>query len=209
MRTWRGRSASAANSARHVRQHLRQALHSHDVRRKPRPGARLHRRRLSAGPGAVGAGHPAGPGTAAHRHVAPHQPAQGARPGPHPVGRVRGPHDRHADRPADRERRSALARLREDQGPLPPRPRRLHVPAEVRLPRLPRRRPLVGARDGHARRRGRDRAQVSARAPRCRHPGLPRAARSAAPGAQVARGRLRQSVLLSRSVAARRARRTT
>ena len=46
-----------------------------------------------------------------------------------------------------------------------------------------------------------------ARAARCRHPGLSRAARSAAPGGQVARGRLRQSILLPRSVAARRARR--
>ena len=68
---------------------------------------------------------------------------------------------------ADREHRPALARLREDQGPLPSGPRRLHVPAEVRLPRLPRRRPLVGARDGHARRgRRRSRANTCASARR-------------------------------------------
>ena len=70
----------------------------------------------------------------------------------------------HADRPARREHRPALVRLRKDQGPLPSRPRRLHLPAEIRLARLPRRRPLLGARNGHARRGRRDRAQVPARA---------------------------------------------
>jgi chorismate synthase len=41
---------------------------------------------------------------------------------------------------------------------------RLHLLAEVRHPRLSRRRPFVGARDGGARRRRRDRPQVAARA---------------------------------------------
>ncbi len=49
-----------------------------------------------------------------------------------------------------------------------PGPRRLRVLAEVRHPRLPRRRPLVGARDGGARRRRRDREEVAGRAPRRR-----------------------------------------
>ena len=61
-----------------------------------------------------------------------------------------------------------------------PGSRRLHVSAEVRLSRLSRRRPLFGARDRHARRRRRDRAQVPARAARGAHSGLPRAARPAA-----------------------------
>ena len=80
----------------------------------------------------------------------------------------------------DREHRRALARLREDQGPLPPRSRRLHLSAEVRLSRLSRRRPLVGARDRHARRRRRHRAQVSRRAARRAHQRLPEPDRRAA-----------------------------
>ena len=43
------RGATAKVVRRHVRQHDRQALHGHDLRREPRPGARLHRRRLPAG----------------------------------------------------------------------------------------------------------------------------------------------------------------
>ena len=54
---------------------------------------------------------------------------------------------------------------------LPARPRRLHLPAEVRHPRLSRRRPLVGARDRHARRGRRHRPQVPARATGRRDPG--------------------------------------
>ena len=72
-----------------VRQHPRQALHRHHLRRKPRAGARLHRRWLPAGPGAVRSGHSAGAGAAPHRHLAAHQPAQGAGPGEDPVRRVR------------------------------------------------------------------------------------------------------------------------
>ena len=56
-----------------------------------------------------------------------------------------------------------------------PGPRRLHLPAEVRVSRLPRRRPLVGARDGDARGGRRDRAQVPGRAPGRRDLRLPRA----------------------------------
>ena len=74
-------------------------------------------------------------------------------------GRTTGTPDRHPHR----EHRRAFARLREDQGPLPARPRRLHLPAEIRLSRLPRRRPFLGARDRHARGRRRHRAQVPAR----------------------------------------------
>ena len=94
------------------------------------------------------------------RHVEVHQPAPRARRGAHPVGRVRGRDDRHAHRPAGREHRPALVRLRQDQGPLPSRPRRLHLPAEVRLSRLSRWRPLLGPRNRDARGGRRDRAQV-------------------------------------------------
>ena len=64
-----------------------------------------------------------------------------------------------------------------DRRHVSPRPRRLHVLAEVRHPRLSRRRPAVGARDGGARRRRRDRAQVAARALRRAHSRPPDAAR--------------------------------
>ncbi len=47
------------------------------------------------------------------------------------------------DRAPDREHRRAATRLREDQGPLPPRACRLHLPAEVRRARLSRRRTLL------------------------------------------------------------------
>ena len=96
-----------------------------------------------------------------HRHLALREPAPRGGCRAHPVRRVRRQHHRHADRPPHREHRRALARLREDQRPLPPRPRRLHLPAEVRLSRLSRRRPLLRARDGDARRRRRHRAQIS------------------------------------------------
>ena len=50
-------------------------------------------------------------------------------------------------------------RLWRDQGPVPAQPRRLHLLQEIRRARLSRRRPPVGARDGGARRRRRDRPQ--------------------------------------------------
>ena len=98
------------------------------------------------------------------RHLAVHQPTARARHGAHSLRRVRGQDHGHADRTPGRERGSALARLREDQGPLPARTCRLHLPAEIRISRLSRRRPFLGARDGDARRGRRDCAQVSARA---------------------------------------------
>ena len=67
--------------------------------------------------------------------------------------------DRRADRADDRERRPALEGLCRDQGQIPPRPCRLHLRGQIRHPRLSRRRPLLGARDGGAGRRRRDRAQ--------------------------------------------------
>ena len=86
-----------------------------------------------------------------------HHAAAGARPGPHPVRRVRRRDHRHADRVADRQRRPAFARLFRDRGAVPSRPRRPDLRAEIRHPRLSRRRAFVGARDGDAgggRRRG-------------------------------------------------------
>ena len=103
--------------------------------------------------------HPGLDGQAPARPVALRHPAPGAGHGEDPVRRVRGRHHRHADRAAYRQRRPAQPRLRRDQGPVPPRPRRLHLLQEVRRARLSRRRPPVGARDGGARRRRRDRPQ--------------------------------------------------
>ena len=93
------------------------------------------------------------------RPVPLHHAAAGARPGPHPVRRVRGPDHRHADRAADRERRPAVEGLRRHRRALPPRPRRPDLRAEIRHPRLSRRRPVLGARDRDARRRRRGGAQ--------------------------------------------------
>ncbi len=57
--------------------------------------------------------------------------------------------------------RPALAGLQRDPGEISSRPRGLHVRRQVRLPRLPGRRPLERAGDGGARRRGRDREEAS------------------------------------------------
>ena len=89
-------------------------------------------------------------------------------------------------------------RLLEDQGQLSARPRRLHVSAEVRHSRLSRRRPLVGARDCHARRGRCDRAQVSRRAPRPRDSRLSRRDRPVQAARARSRSRRRQPVLLCR-----------
>ena len=63
------------------------------------------------------------------------------------VRRVRGQDRRHPDRPPLPQRRPAQRRLRRHQGQVPPRPRRLHLRRQVRLPRLPRRRPVSSARE--------------------------------------------------------------
>ena len=95
------------------------------------------------------------------------------RHGAHSFRRVRRPHDGHADRPAGRERGPALEGLREDQGPVPPGPRGLHLSAKIRLSRLSRRRPLLRARDRHAGGGRRHRPQVScASAGECRFTGI-------------------------------------
>ena len=118
--------------------------------------------------GARRAGHPARARPAQARHVAPRHAAARIRHGRDPVRRVRGPHDRHADRAPDPQRGPAQQGLREHRRDVPARPRRLRVLAEVRHSRLSRRRPRVGARDGGARRGGRHREEVARRAPRRR-----------------------------------------
>ena len=68
----------------------------------------------------------------------------------------------------------------DDRRHLPARPRRLRVLAEVRHPRSPRRRPLVGARDRGARGGRRDREKVARRALWRDDPRAPRPARAQA-----------------------------
>ena len=117
--------------------------------------------------------HPALARQAPARPVALHHAAAGARHGPHPLRRVHGRgdrragDDRHADRARDRQRRPALQGLCRHQGQISSRPRRLHLRRQIRLARLSRRRPAVGARDGDARRRRRDRAQGRAGPAKC------------------------------------------
>ena len=163
------RSRIFANAS-HVRQHARHALLRHLVRRVARPGDRLRGRRLPAGPGAGGRRHPARARPAQARHVAPRHAAARERHRRDPFRRVRRPHHRHADRAADPQRGPAQQGLREHRRHVPARARRLHVLAEIRHPRLSRRRPRVGARDRGARRRRRDRKKVARRAPRRRDP---------------------------------------
>ena len=67
----------------------------------------------------------------------------------------------------------------QDQGPLPPGPRRLHLSAEIRRARLPRRRALLGARDRDAHCGGRDRAALSRREAGRAHLRLPEPGRPA------------------------------
>ncbi len=102
-------------------------FHGDELWGESRPGARLRRGRLSAGTGAQRGGSASRCRPPAAGHLAIHQPAPRARYGAHPVRRIRGQDHRHADRPSGRERRSALARLREDQGSISSRTRGLHL----------------------------------------------------------------------------------
>ena len=79
--------------------------------------------------------------------------------GSHPLRRLRGADDRHADRTGNRQCRSAVEGLQQHRPQLPAGPRRPHLPAEIRHPRLSRRRAVLGAGDRDARRGGRRRAQ--------------------------------------------------
>ena len=98
-----------------------------------------------------------------------HHPAPGGRPGRDPLRHLRGGDDRDPDLAPDPQHRPAVQGLFRDRGEVPPRPRRPHLPPEVRAARLPRRRPLLGARDRRPRRRRR------------RRPRRPRPARAAGP----------------------------
>ena len=135
-------------------------------------------------------------GPSPHRHFAVREPAQGRRRGKDSFRRVRRQDHRHGHRHPHREHRRALARLREDQGSLPPRPCRLHLPAEIRLSRLSRRRPFVGARNRHARRGRRHRAQIPEHAARRQHQRIPEPDRLAHDRSGRSGGGLRQSLLL-------------
>ena len=81
-----------------------------------------------------------------------------------------GRHHRHADRAADRQCRSALEGLFEDQGQVPARTCRLHLRRQIRRARFSRRRARVGARNRGAGRGRRHRAQDRAGHDRARRP---------------------------------------
>ena len=120
------------------------------------------------GHGAERGRHPARARPPPPRHQPPRDAAQRARRGGDPVRRLRGPDHRHADLPADPQHRPAQQGLRQPARHLPPRPRRLHLLAQVRPARPARRRPRVGAPDRADGRRRRGGAQVAARAARHR-----------------------------------------
>ena len=97
-----------------------------------------------------------------------------------------------------RQRRPARARLRRHQGQVPARTRRFHLLGEIRHPRLPRRRALLGARDGDARRRRGGRAQGHPRRHHPRRAGADRPAQDRPVALELGGGR-QQPVLLARS----------
>ena len=115
------------------------------------------------GHGARRGRHPARSRPPQARHLAPRDAAARRRHRRDPVRRVRGQDHRHADRAAHPQRRCEEQGLLQDQGHVPAGARRLHLPAEVRHPRLPRRRAPVGARDRGARGGGGDREEMAAR----------------------------------------------
>ena len=106
-------------------------------------------------------------------------------------------HHRHADLARHRQRRPARQGLRRHQGQVPARPRRFHLLAEIRHPRLPRRRALLRARDGDARGRRRRRAQGDPRRHDPRRAGADRQAQDRPRALELGRGR-QQPLLLAR-----------
>ena len=152
---------------RHVQQRLRQAFHRHHLRRKPRAGDRLRDRRLPAGPGPRRRTFPrttwsGAPPARSRYHLAA---ARGGRGGD-PLractkGSTTGTPIALLIRNTD-QRSKDYGDIAQN---LPPRPRRLHLLAEVRHPRPARRRAFLGARDHHARGGRGDRQEMAGRAP--------------------------------------------
>ena len=123
--------------------------------------------------------------------------------------RCRPPGDHgHADLSDHRQRRPARPRLHRHQGQVPARSRGFHLLAEIRHPRLPGRRALLGTRDGDARcRRGR-RPQGHPERHDPRRAGADRPAQDRPVALELGGGR-QQSVLLARTpVSSRRGRAT-
>ena len=104
--------------------------------------------------------------------------------------------DGNADCAADREHRPALQGLFRDQGQVSPGACRLHLRGQIRPARLSRRRAFLGARDRHARRRRRHRAQDIARCKGPRRAGADGPAQDRSRQLGLGRDRA-QSVLLS------------
>ena len=126
---------------------VRSSISHHDVRRVARPGGGRGDRRLPAAPAHHGGGDPGRAGPAAARAEPDHDPAEGGRPGRDPLGRARRADPGHADRAAGPQQRPAVGRLRRDADQIPALPRRLHLPGQVRHPRLGGRRPGQRPRD--------------------------------------------------------------
>ena len=186
-----------------VAQHLRPSLPRDHLGREPRGRDRLRGRWLSAENSDHRGGDPSLSRQAPAGAVALHHAAARAGHGENSLRRVRGRDDRragddrHADLARDRERRPALEGLFGDPRELSARPRRLHLRDEIRHPRLSRRRALVGARDGDARRRRRDRAKGRAGTFRARRADPDRRDRDRPRALGLERGR-QKSLLLAR-----------
>ena len=107
--------------------------------------------------------HPARPGPPPPRHQPPRDAAPRRRQGGDPLGRVRRARPPARRSPADPQHRPAQQGLPRDRAEVPARPRRLHLPAEIRPARSARRRALVGAPDGAHGRGRRGGQEVAAR----------------------------------------------
>ena len=173
-------AARRSGAQPHVAQHVRPSVPGHHLGREPRAGDRLRRRRLPAR-------HRARAAEEIQEYLDKRRPGQSRfttqRREPDAVRILSGV---FATRPAARSRparrsrsssttstsaRRTTARSRTSSGPAT----RISPTGEIRHPRLPRRRALIGARDGDAGRRRGDRAQGRARRADPRRAGADRA----------------------------------
>ena len=114
-RTTRASANSPTRAARALthREHLRQAVPRHHLRRIARAGDRLRDRRLPAGHRARAGGLPRRPRAPRHRHARRHTSQRHEADEVEILSRrVRRPHHRHADRAADPQHRRAQQGLR-------------------------------------------------------------------------------------------------
>ncbi len=140
----------------HGRQHLWKTLSPDNVRRIPRSRSGRHCRRLPFWNFSGRILHPAGPGQTQARFRPGQHRTQGTGHGATAFRRVRRQNHGHAHCLPHRQYGPAVPRLFGHQGCLPARTCRLHLRRQVRFPRLPGRRPVLGPGNRKPRGRGGD-----------------------------------------------------